>query len=1724
MNRLIHRILKVARHERNAIQITALYLLIGGFWILFSDKAAAALAANEQADITLSIYKGWFYVLVTGLLLFWLIHRNNARIRKEDEDLRAAEENFKDIFDHATIGIYRSTPDGRLLTVNPELARQFGYDSPEEFLASVDNIAHQVYQNPARRQDFLRQLKERGAVKDFVNQERRKDGSIIWTSTTARVVKDDAGHVLYYEGFNIDINERKQAEEKLIESEERFRSLYENSTIGIYRTTPDGRILLANPALLQMLGYSSFEELAQRDLEEDGYEAGYERSKFRTEIERDGEVRGLESSWTKKDGTPIFIRESAKAVRDPDGKVLYYEGTVEDITDRKRAEEELRENETRFREAIEFLPIPISLADSQENILYFNERFTECYGYTRQDLPTIEAWMIHAYPDPGYRELVQSSWKKRVAESLRDHIATPVREFNVTCKDGSQRNVEIIARVIGSLIIVSFNDVTERRREEEALKESEEKYRRLFEDAVLGIFQSTADGKVIAVNPAFAKIFGYDSPHEVMQAINDVATAIYADPPKRVEVVQRIFESGGPVVMENLYKRKNGELFTGNLHAWLVRDVARKAQFLEGFVEDITERKRAEEQLRASEERYRSLFEDAPVGILLVKTQGEILEVNPAGLQILGSPSAEATKQINFLSFPPLIEAGLSAGLQGALDTRQPVRAEYPYTSKWDKSIFLQVSFTPIFDDNESINQVQIIMDDITERKVAEEALKESEERFSTAFFSSPVAQSIFAQGSNEILAVNDACCNLFGYRREELIGASTARLNLWEDPSSRQAAVEELQATGHLLPREATARLKSGEMRAMIVAIESISWRGIPCLISSIVDISERKRAEEQLRESEALLRMMGHTAKVGGWELNPVTGAGSWTEEVAHIHDLDPLLEPNKQMGIDFYYGDSRLQMEAALKDAIEFGTPYDLEAEIVSAKGRHKWIRTICEPIIENGKVIKLRGSFQDISDRVQIEQQLRESEERFRTFIEQSTDGVAIYDEQGRIVEWNQAQAEITGIPRDRAIGTPVWQVQFQLLVPEHRSEERFEQLKNALLRALQSGQSPEFGKVSEVEIQAAGGPRRAITQSVFPIKTENGLRMGSIVRDRTEQQKAQKALHESETRYRGIFEGVQDAIFVEDTNYEILDVNQRACEMYGYTREEFQKKAVQDLVPSEDYFIRFDEKELSGAGIGPIETVNVRANGESFPVELSGRLWAIGNQRLILIILRDITERKRAEDALREHEGQLRALVTSLDDIVFEADEQGTYLNVWTADESLLVQPKAKLLGQQISDALPKGIAQQVEEAIGRALTDRKVGEVDYPLDLPNGRHWFLARINPIPSPDASRRTVSLLVRDITERKKAEHQIQTQVERLTALKNIDQIISTNFDLQVSLEMLLAQVANQLKVDAADVLILNPAMNQLEFRAGRGFYTRAYENALVRLGESYAGRAALERSTIYIANLKTETNHPSLNDFVTAENFTSYFGVPLISKGQIKGVLEVFHRSSLHPAAEWLDFLETLAQRAAIAVDNIELFFDLQRSNNELMLAYDATIEGWSRAMDLRDEETEGHTKRVVDMTMKLAVDFGFSGEMLMHIRRGALLHDIGKLGVPDNILLKPDTLTDEEWIVMKKHPTFAFEMLSSIQYLNRALNIPYCHHEKWDGTGYPRGLRGEQIPLEARIFAVVDVWDAITSDRPYRKAWAKGQAMEHIRTLAGTHFDPVVVERFLDLQKREFGRR
>ncbi len=364
--------------------------------------------------------------------------------------------------------------------------------------------------------------------------------------------------------------------------------------------------------------------------------------------------------------------------------------------------------------------------------------------------------------------------------------------------------------------------------------------------------------------------------------------------------------------------------------------------------------------------------------------------------------------------------------------------------------------------------------------------------------------------------------------------------------------------------------------------------------------------------------------------------------------------------------------------------------------------------------------------------------------------------------------------------------------------------------------------------------------------------------------------------------------------------------------------------------------------------------------------------------------------------------------------------------------------------------------------------------------------------------------------------------QHRLENLQALRAIDTSILHNRDLPHTLNILLEKLTTQLKVDSAIALLFDQEKQALGFAAGRGLDDTPLRNATLPIGEGVAGRAVMEKRIIYIRDLRTDPQAISLKPLSEREGFISYVAIPLETQDEINGVLEIFHRSHLDLDEEWLGFLEALASQASIAIGSAILFTDLQRTNEELSKAYDTTIEGWSHALDLRDKETEGHTRRVTELTLELAKAFGFSEDELVQIRRGGLLHDIGKLGVPDRILFKEAALDAEEWVLMKRHPIYALEMLEPIHYLHQALEIPYCHHEKWDGSGYPRGLSGEDIPLSARIFAVVDVWDAVTSDRPYRAAWTADKALSYLKSESGKHFDPRIVEMFSLLieQKKE----
>jgi PAS domain S-box-containing protein len=1464
-----------------------------------------------------------------GVKMTQVARKVTAQHGRTEETTRSAEEHYRAIFENSPVGIFQSTADGHFLRVNPAMAKIYGYASPKEMVTNIHDIARQIYVNPDERTRFVNPLNKQGVISAFVGENYRKDGSRIWTQTDARAIKGADGNILYYEGFITDITERRQveqslsqtqhlmrritesspnliylydlierrdiyanrrlgemlgytgeelakisgksfqhlmhpddlallpewfqryatlpngksieteyrlrhadgewhwfansslifnrtldgkpkqiigtaqditerkrADEKLRESEERFRSLYENSTIGLYRTTPGGKILLSNPAIVRMLGYSSFEELTQRNLEENGYEAGYERSEFQKQIERDGEVRGLESHWKRKDGATICVRESAKAIRDSDGRVLYYEGTVEDITEHKQAEEALRASENHFHTLF-------------DNML---EGYAYCKMIYENEKPSdfIYLGVNNAFEKlTGLKEVAG----KKVSEVIPGIQRSNPELFEIygaVAFTGKSTKFETYVEQLKIWFSISvysiekgyfvavFDNITKRKQAEEALRKSE---RVLLEAESLGHTgsweQDLVTGEIFNTRENLRLFFG-DNPGNKGGLFEDYSQA--AHPGDREYVMRRHVQllEGGPGDIEYRVVWPDGSVHWIFGRAAIVRDELGRAIRVSGTNVDITKRKQAEETLQNNISLLNATLESTADGILVVDKEGKVTTFN---------------------------------------------------------------------------------------------------QKF----------------------------------------------VELWRIPQSILAAQFDEKALAFVI---------------------------------------------DQLKKPEEFL---------------------------------------------------AQVQKLYSTPDAESFDVVELKDGRVFERYSKPQYLGTLSV-----GRV----WSFRDITERKRTEKEIRESEQRFRSFIEASADGAVLIDEDEKIIEWNPMQEKITGISKAQAIDSSFADMQFKLLPSALRAGRSPKYFKDTLRIAFQRGEAPQLNKPSEVEIQTATGERKFLMQTAFPIKTEHGFRIGSVIRDITESKKAEAIIRQRLAELELIY--------------------QSGLEMSQILEPE---EIAQRIIAQLESYLNWHHSAIR---LYEPESQTLKIIGFNVPG------------------IKEKTERQGLE-------GHFNSLV----------QKPGDGLSGWVVQHAQTLR---------ISDL--KHDARYVETFPGLnsglyipiKTDDRVIGVISVENELPDA---FSELDEQLVGTLANQAAIAL------ENSRLNKETMRQLKRLQALHSIDLAIANSLDLNVTLEVLINQVVQQLGVDAAAVFLLRPDIRTLKYSSSKGFHTRLLENLNQNLflDESLAGRAIFENHIS--GSPASQEPNDNLKEIWAAEGFQSIYAVPLLTKGELKGVLKVFYRSKIQPPAKgWMDFLETLAGQAAIAIENIQLYEGLQKSNMELSIAYDATIEGWSRAMDLRDEETEGHTKRVTNMTLQLAAHFGFSGEMLMHIRRGALLHDIGKLGVPDGILLKPDKLTDEEWVIMKKHPAFAFEMLSPIQYLNRAINIPYCHHEKWDGTGYPRGLSGEQIPLEARIFAVVDVWDALTSDRPYRKAWQKDEVMEHIQSLAGTHFDPAVVERFLELQKKE----
>jgi PAS domain S-box-containing protein/putative nucleotidyltransferase with HDIG domain len=644
----------------------------------------------------------------------------------------------------------------------------------------------------------------------------------------------------------------------------------------------------------------------------------------------------------------------------------------------------------------------------------------------------------------------------------------------------------------------------------------------------------------------------------------------------------------------------------------------------------------------------------------------------------------------------------------------------------------------------------------------------------------------------------------------------------------------------------------------------------------------------------------------------------------------------------------------------------------------------------------------------------------------------------------------------------------------------------------------------------------------------PVKSETGQVVGACFSavDITEQKQIEAELRQSWNRLDRLVETVPSGILFVSLDGETLFANPAAEKILGVDRKEIHEFTFtnpnREITSVDGRRLAVEELPISKViqsqeTVTGIELSFETSQGDRKILRTNAAPLLGANQKLngIVVSFDDITEQKLAEEALREREEQYRLLFQNTPGGIFHYNNslQITDFNSRLLD--ILGSKAEKVLGLDLNTLVDNSILPALQASL---RGENGLYEGRYRSTTGTGVVWISLRTAPVYNRNREITGGVGITEDITGRIEAEANVQRQVNRLADLHDIDYAISENAELPRVLDQVLDVVVRHLRVDAAAVARFDPSTISRRYMTSRGL-PRSLHGKISSLEMGYGAGVVAARQILHIHRDQTLNDILGPVEGIGNETFQEYFGVPLLVKGQVYGVLELFNRTPRVLDADEQGFLETLAGQAAIAMEKADLFEGLQQSNRELLSAYDSTIEGWSRALDLRDRETEGHSIRVTEMTLQLAKEMGVDPAEMIHIRWGALLHDIGKLGVPDSILQKPGPLTEVEWKVMRDHPVNAYRLLSPISHLKKALDIPYYHHEYWDGSGYPSGAKGKDIPLSARTFAVVDVWDALSNDRPYRKAWPKEQILTYIRERCGTQFDPEVLKSFLRMLER-----
>ena len=764
----------------------------------------------------------------------------------------------------------------------------------------------------------------------------------------------------------------------------------------------------------------------------------------------------------------------------------------------------------------------------------------------------------------------------------------------------------------------------------------------------------------------------------------------------------------------------------------------------------------------------------------------------------------------------------------------------------------------------------------------------------------------------------------------------------------------------------------------------------------------------------------------------------------------------------------------------------------------------------------------GSFTDNGDQGTLlvfrETTQKDKEQQLFSFhaqlLSQISDVVVAVDSQKSVSYFNEKAEQMYGLSAAEAMGRELDQV-FQRRWPDDGDEQRFQE---AL--ATKGTWQGECVHVTN------NGKEISVRSSVSRIQDDQGQEAGFLllIRDITDQQQAAETLKSERNFYSSALAAADALVLVLDREGRVILFNGYCEQVTGYSFNEVRTKhpwdfliSPEDSQSTQDFFKELSTEEFphryESSWITKDSNLRIIDWSDTALTDETGAVAYVVSTGV------DVTERKEAEQAAQESADYFRSLVDNTTDVLIVMDKDGTIQFTSPSVEGTLGYGADELVDTNCLERVHaedlSAFSKTLEEVQERPESTKSV---EFRIRDKEGSWLSLKGTvrNLLEEPAVS--GIALTLRDDGGRRKAEQGFQNQLDSLNVMHAIDLATSSSLDLRVAMKVVLEQITTQLKVDASCVLLFNPHTRMLKYFAGRGFRSIAATRSQAVLGEGLAGKAALERQMVRIPDLAEFEEKFTRAELFSEEEFVTYYGVPLIARGELKGVLELFSRSAMPHDSNWSDFLTTVASQTAIAIDNADLVTRLQRENTDLSFAYDITLEKISEALDQRERMPRGHSRKVSEIAVLLGNAMGVPESELVHIRRGALLHDLGKLRIPESLLLKPGALTDEEWELMRQHPSYSRQVIFSIPNLRGAVDVPYSHHEKWDGSGYPQALKGDAIPLPARVFAVVEAWDVLATDRPYRKAWPRTKIVNHLNSKSGIDFDTQVVKKFLELEK------